>query len=144
MVRMTRSWLSSSPCSSPTMLRSRMTIRREQTRSISSISEEMKVMLMPSSASFITSFWISVLVPTSMPRVGSSRIRYWGWVSSQRATMTFCWLPPERDLMGVSEDAVLMSRALMYSSAKASALLERPSKQSWLTVSGPSLSTGGL
>ena len=99
-----------------------MTISREQVRSISSISEEMKVMLMPSSASFSTSFWISVLVPTSMPRVGSSRIRYCGCVSSQRARITFCWLPPESDLMGVSEEAVLMFSALMYSSAKASVL----------------------
>ena len=39
------------------------------------ISEEMKVTLTLSSASFSTSFWISSFVPTSMPRVGSSRIR---------------------------------------------------------------------
>ena len=121
MVFMTCACVSSSPVSSPTMLRSRMTMSREQVRSISSISEEMNVMLMPSSASFSTSFWISSLVPTSMPRVGSSRIRYCGCVSSQRARMTFCWLPPESDLIGVSCEAVLMSSALIYSSAKASA-----------------------
>ena len=35
------------------------------------------------------------LAPTSMPRVGSSRIRMRGSRASQRASTTFCWLPPE-------------------------------------------------
>ena len=34
-----------------------------------------------------------------MPRVGSSRIRYSGWVKSQRARITFCWFPPDNDLI---------------------------------------------
>ena len=78
-------WVRSSPDSSPTTLRSLMTTSREQVRSISSVSEEMKVTLMPSPASFSTSFWISTLVPTSIPLVGSSRIRYSGWVRSHLA-----------------------------------------------------------
>ena len=43
-----------------------------------------------------TSRWISALAPTSMPRVGSSRISSCGSVISQRASSTFCWLPPLR------------------------------------------------
>ena len=65
-------------------------------RSTSSSSAEMNSTAMPSSASSTTSFWISALAPTSMPRVGSSRISSRGSVISQRASSTFCWLPPER------------------------------------------------
>ena len=50
---------------------------------------------MPSSASAATRRWISALAPTSMPRVGSSSSSSLGAVSSQRASSTFCWLPPE-------------------------------------------------
>ena len=32
-----------------------------------------------------------------MPRVGSSMSTTRGWVASQRARTTFCWLPPERN-----------------------------------------------
>ena len=91
-----------------------MTISREQVLSISSISEEMKVTLTPSSASLSTSFCISTFVPISIPRVGSSRMRYSGWVISQRARITFCWFPPDRDLMGVLVDAVLIFRITSY------------------------------
>ncbi len=48
----------------------------------------------PSSQSERTSRCTSVLAPTSIPRVGSSRISSRGPVSSQRASSTFCWLPP--------------------------------------------------
>ena len=79
-------------------------------------------MLLPSLASWIMSFWISVLVPTSMPRVGSSRIRKLGSVASHRARMAFCWLPPESCLMGVSRLAVLIWSRSMYRSAISSCL----------------------
>ena len=75
MVLMILFWLRSEPVSSPTTWRSRMTTSLEQVRIISSSSEEMKVTLMPWDASCSTSFWMSTLVPMSMPRVGSSRIR---------------------------------------------------------------------
>ena len=109
--------VSSSLPSSPTTRRSLMTIRREQVRIISSVSEEINVTLIPSDASFNTNFWISIFVPTSIPRVGSSKIRYSGCVSSHLARITFCWLPPESDLIGVSAEAVLISISLIYSSA---------------------------
>ena len=44
-------------------------------RRTSSSSDEMNTQALPSSASDRTSRWISALAPTSMPRVGSSRIR---------------------------------------------------------------------
>ncbi len=47
-----------------------------------------------------------------MPRVGSSRISSRGSVASQRASSTFCWLPPDSRPIGVSMSAVLMPSAL--------------------------------
>ena len=52
-------------------------------------------MAMPLSHRSITCCMISALAPTSMPRVGSSRISIRGSVASQRASSAFCWLPPE-------------------------------------------------
>ena len=48
---------------------------------------------------------ISCLAATSMPRVGSSRISSCGSVASQRASIAFCWLPPESGAIGVSTSA---------------------------------------
>ena len=58
--------------------------------------------------------WICALAPMSMPRVGSSRIRSSGSVMSQRASSTFCWLPPERLRISACGSAGRMSRASMY------------------------------
>ena len=47
--------------------------------------------------------WISALAPTSMPRVGSSRISRRGLVASHLPSTIFCWLPPRElvhDLLG--------------------------------------------
>ena len=52
----------------------------------------------------------------SMPRVGSSRIRISGSVISQRASSTFCWLPPERLRISAVGSAGRMSSALRYCS----------------------------
>ncbi len=41
----------------------------------------------------------------SMPRVGSSRMRIVGSVSSQRARIAFCWLPPESSPIGWRSEA---------------------------------------
>ena len=43
--------------------------------------------------------WISALAPTSMPRVGWSRMRIRGDGISHFASSTFCWLPPESVLV---------------------------------------------
>ena len=67
---------------------------RSLSRSTSSSSAETKSTETPSSQSDSTSRCTSVFAPTSMPRVGSSRIRSLGSVRSHRASSTFCWLPP--------------------------------------------------
>ena len=43
-----------------------------------------------------------------MPRVGSSRIKKRGCVASQRASSTFCWLPPLRFITACSGPGVRM------------------------------------
>ncbi len=64
---------------------------------------------MPASVSSPISRRISAWAPTSMPRVGSSRIRKRGFIASQRASTTFCWLPPERSPTAFSASDVRMS-----------------------------------
>ena len=54
---------------------------------------------------------ISAWAPTSMPRVGSSRISRRGAVASQRASSTFCWLPPDSSPIGVPASGGRMSSA---------------------------------
>ena len=66
---------------------------------------------MPSARNLAMSFSISALAPTSIPRVGSSRMMSLGCVTSQRASRTFCWLPPERFRIGVSAPGVLIFSA---------------------------------
>ncbi len=53
----------------------------------------------------------SSLAAMSMPRVGSSRISSRGCVASQRASSTFCWLPPESWRTGVSLSVAVMPSA---------------------------------
>ena len=48
-----------------------------------------------------------------MPLVGSSRISTFGLRASQRASTTFCWLPPESVETRVFEDGVLTASALI-------------------------------
>ena len=54
---------------------------------------------MPCVARCETMRWISALAPTSMPRVGWSRISTRGAGISHLASSTFCWLPPESVLV---------------------------------------------
>ena len=57
---------------------SRSTTSRSDPSTTSSRSELMSTTARPSSASSLTSAWISALAPTSMPRVGSSRMSSFG------------------------------------------------------------------
>src|SRR4051812_19394013 len=93
---------------------SRSTAMRSLMRATSSSSAEMNSTAIPSAARSLTSFWIWALAPTSMPRVGSSRMSSAGWVISQRASSTFCWLPPLRFLMGMSGSRGRMSSISIY------------------------------
>src|SRR5690606_23588498 len=93
--------------------RSRRTAIRSDRRVTSSSSAEMNRTDMPSSESSATRRWMSAFAPTSMPRVGSSRMSRRGSMRSQRARRTFCWLPPERFLTGRSGLAGRMSSLAM-------------------------------
>ena len=55
---------------------------------------------------------------TSTPRVGSSNKRRRGSVANQRASTTFCWLPPERVATAWAGDVSLTFRALAFSAPK--------------------------
>src|SRR5690606_19530905 len=121
MVSMITSLVSSSSLgSSAIMRRSRSTATLWLSRSTSSSSAEMNSTAMPPSDSSATSRWISVLAPTSMPRVGSSRMSSRGSRISQRASSTFCWLPPLRLRTGISGLGGLIRSALMYLSTSSS------------------------
>ena len=93
--RSTSSSVASAPSSSATSSPSRMTrIRVHRPRS-SSISDETTITPSPSRARSVTMRNSSALAPTSTPRVGSSSRSTLHCFSSQRASTTFCWLPPE-------------------------------------------------
>jgi hypothetical protein len=49
----------------------------------------------PCSARLPITVYSSPFAPTSIPLVGSSNTRILGLVSSQRASSTFCWFPPD-------------------------------------------------
>ena len=61
----------------------------------SGISDETRTMAIPRAARSAIMAWTSAFDCTSMPCVGSSRIRSDGAVASHFASTTFCWLPPE-------------------------------------------------
>src|SRR3954454_2205584 len=73
-----------------------MTRTRSAMPSTSGSSLETMTTARPSAASPESSRWTSALVPTSMPRVGSSTMSTRGSVDSHLASTTFCWLPPDR------------------------------------------------
>src|SRR4051794_8675211 len=71
----------------------------------------------PWPASSDISRWTSALVPTSMPRVGSSMMSTRGSVASHLPSTTFCWLPPERNPTGSPKPCSLMRRRSAQSAA---------------------------
>src|SRR5690606_33319698 len=105
---------SSSLGSSAIRRRSRSTATLWLSRSTSSSSAEMNSTATPPPDSSATSRWIPVFAPTSMPRVGSSRMSSRGSRISQRASSTFCWLPPLRLRTGISGSGGLIRSALTY------------------------------
>ena len=76
---------------------------------ISGSSEEIIRIAAPCPASSLISPWISDFAPTSMPWVGSSRMRTDGPVTSHLLRATFCWLPPESVATGTKTAGVLMA-----------------------------------
>ena len=123
--------------SSPISRRSRMTTTRWARRRTSSSSEEMKMTERPAAESSATLRWMSAFAPTSMPRVGSSRMSSSGAVASQRARSTFCWLPPDRVLTTASGfGRASRPSASMYSATTASRsalrILRRQPRRAWM------------
>ena len=114
--------MSSSPLSVPATAPSRRTTTRSQARTTSSGSEEIISTASPCSDSSEISPWTSAFAPTSMPRVGSSRMRIFGSVHRQRASSTFCWLPPESSPTGWSGlDALMFRRSMKVSTSLSAA-----------------------
>ena len=95
------SWVASARSSSPTIVPPCITAMRSLMPRISGSSDEIITIASPPPASSLISRWISALAPTSTPCVGSSRISTAGDAASQRASATFCWLPPERFPAGI-------------------------------------------
>ncbi len=93
---MMETWSASARSRIPVIRPSCMTRMRSLMPSTSGISDEIMITATPWPARREIKRWISALAPTSMPRVGSSRIRIFGPVISQRPISTFCWLPPDR------------------------------------------------
>ena len=103
----------SAPRSSATFRPSRSTTTRELPSTSSSSSDEIISTPSPVPASSLISAWISALAPMSMPRVGSSRMSSAGFMHSQRASSTFCWLPPDSSRIFCSAPVALMPSRFM-------------------------------
>src|SRR5215207_5113687 len=100
--RITLSSSASSRLSSSVRRPSCITSTRSAMPSTSGSSLEIISTATPRPASSLIRRWTSALVPTSIPRVGSSTISSFGSVASHLASTTFCWLPPERNPAGSS------------------------------------------
>src|SRR5579883_1001512 len=92
-----RSWEASARSTMPARRPAWSTAMRSDMPRISGSSEEIMRIATPSWARSTIRRWISDLEPTSTPWVGSSRIMTEGRMASQRASATFCWLPPESE-----------------------------------------------
>lgn len=109
----------SSPASSPATAPPRRTTMRSAPSISSSMSEEISSTASPSRASSSIRLCTSALAPTSMPRVGSSSSSTLGSRQSQRASSTFCWLPPESSPTFCSGlEALIRSRFMKMSTTR--------------------------
>ena len=59
------------------------------------------------------SWWISVIAPTSTPRVGSSKMISSGSWTSDLEITSFCWLPPESSIAFTSWPMARIARRLI-------------------------------
>ena len=98
---------------------------RSQRFIISSSSKETSRIALPLSLSSTMRFLMYSMAPTSRPLVGCAIKRTSGERLISLATITFCWLPPEREPASVTAPcAVLMSNSLMSFSAFSSMALK--------------------
>src|SRR3954471_10292746 len=98
---------------------SRSTRTRSARPSTSGTSLETRRTPTPESASRRTTAYSSERAPTSTPRVGSSSISTLVEPSSQRASTTFCWLPPDRVRTSLPASAGRTSRSPIARAASA-------------------------
>ena len=98
---------------------------RSERRRSSGSSLEMSRIAIPADVHWRISEWISDLEPMSTPRVGSSRRRTFGSVSSHFASTTFCWFPPESVPTACSSEASRMPSA---STCRAAPARSRPGR----------------
>ena len=82
-----------------------MTRIRSESEKISSRSAEMTKTARPASRISTSMRWIASIAPMSTPCEGCSATITRAPRVSSRASWTFCWLPPESELAGVSRSA---------------------------------------
>ena len=87
-----------------------MTATRSLIPKISGSSEEIITTAAPWRISSLMMLYTSIFAPTSMPRVGSSKMMTFERLNSHLANTTFCWLPPERLRANCRCEGVLMLR----------------------------------
>ena len=133
---MTVSAVASARSISAVMRPSRTTMTRSAMPSTSGSSLEIIRIAMPCPASSLSRRCTSALVPTSMPRVGSSTMSRLGSVASHLASTTFCWLPPLSVPASVSSAAALTSSRLsqMRAAAFSRAEVMKPSDDSFSRI----------
>ncbi len=101
----------------PVILPSFMTMTLSLNAMISGSSEEIMMIAFPLRASWLMMRYTSSFAPTSMPRVGSSRMKISGPVRSHFARTTFCWLPPDSSLTVCCTLRILTSKRVQFSTA---------------------------
>src|SRR5262249_52646180 len=100
------------------MIRPRyITAIRSDSAITSSSSLEISRTAVPMPRSCMIWLWMNSIDPTSTPRVGCEATNSFSGRDISRATMTFCWLPPDSELAGASADEVRMSNCVIRSLA---------------------------
>ena len=110
-----------------------MTIRRVLAPRASANSEVAKRTPTPVPATAAMVEKMSDLAPMSMPRVGSSMSSMRGAVMSALAMTTFCWLPPDREVMPMEADSALTRTSSMPLEISASSCFRLTWKR-WVSV----------
>ena len=82
---------------------------------ISGISDDTMMTHLPSLTRRFMTLYTSILAPTSIPRVGSSKMKISASVLIHLPMTTFCWLPPDSCPTISSMEGVLMRRDSMFS-----------------------------
>src|SRR5438094_232063 len=112
-----------------TIRRSYLTAIRSDSERTSSSSAETSSTAVPSSRSWTMRRWMNSIAPMSTPRVGCAARRTFGLLPISRATITFCWLPPERLRAATSMLGVRTSNS--FTSRRAHSRMATSFSRSW-------------